>query len=250
MTLTVNSLGDSGTGSGTTGDLRYCITLANQNNNTSSTPDQINFAPGLSGTDTLQQGELYITDPNLVINGPGANNLAISGGNQSRVFEVAAGTQVQLSGMTIENGYIFNSGNVLWSTYGYDGGGILNWGKLTLNGDTLSGNNAGGYGGGLANEHGGTVTVTGSTVSGNSSSSGGGGIYNAGTMTLSSSTVTQNWAEPGGGIYNDGGTLMILDHSVVSGNDYEPGVIFVGGDVYNLGLLKVAGGSKIGVLSK
>jgi hypothetical protein len=27
--FTVNSLGDTGTGSGTTGDLRYCITQAN-----------------------------------------------------------------------------------------------------------------------------------------------------------------------------------------------------------------------------
>jgi hypothetical protein len=34
LLLTVNSLGDAGTGTGTTGDLRYCITLANQNNNT------------------------------------------------------------------------------------------------------------------------------------------------------------------------------------------------------------------------
>src|SRR5262249_28269823 len=75
LTLTVNSLGDSGAGSGTAGDLRYCINLANQNNNTSSTPDVINFAPGLSGTDTLLNGELYISDANLVINGPGATKL-------------------------------------------------------------------------------------------------------------------------------------------------------------------------------
>jgi hypothetical protein len=211
LTLTVNSLGDSGTGSGTTGDLRYCINLANQNNNTSSTPDVID-ATGLAGTDTLQQGELLITDPNLVIKGPGPNNLAISGGNQSRVFEVAAGAKVQLSGMTIEYGNEVPS-STLWSTSGV-GGGILNWGTLTLNGDTLFSNSA----------------------------SYGGGIYNDGTMTLSSSTVTQNVAESeGSGIYNDsGGTLTLLDKSVVRGN--------YGDDVYDLGTLKVKGGSRIGSL--
>jgi hypothetical protein len=109
LTFTVNSLGDSGTGIGTTGDLRYCINLANQNHNTNSTPDVID-ASGVSGTVTLQQGELLISDPNLVINGP---NLAISpsfyiqGGSEivytSRVLEVSAGAQVQLSGISIGN---------------------------------------------------------------------------------------------------------------------------------------------------
>lgn len=49
-TFTVTNLGDSGTGTGNAGDLRYCINLANQNHTTSGKPDLIVFAQGLTGT--------------------------------------------------------------------------------------------------------------------------------------------------------------------------------------------------------
>jgi predicted outer membrane repeat protein len=215
--LTVTSTADDGS----VGTLRYEIAKAQSG-------DSINFASSLKGqTITLSGTELYI-DKNLNIQGLGASNLAISSGNQSRVFEVAGGAQVQLSGMTIEHGAALPGDNVLWDSGLSDGGGILNWGMLTLSGDTLS-DNVADYGGGLANAYGGTVTVTASTVSGNQATYGGGGIYNDGAMTLSGSTVTQNfsWNAGGGGIYNDyRGVLTILD-SVVQGNSPD--------DLYNLG---------------
>jgi hypothetical protein len=222
LTLTVNSLGDSGTGTGTTGDLRYCINLANQNHNTSSTPDVID-ASGVSGTDTLQQGggayggaELLISDPNLVINGPGATNLAISGASSgtSRVFEVSAGAQVQLSGMTIENG----SGGANFSdtsAWADDGGGILNFGTLTVTGCAISGNIA-------YSSH--------STVYGY-----GGGIYNAGTLTVSNSSMENNTAVYGGGIYNGGGPVTVSNNSIVNLNTAA-----FGGGIYNTGTLTVS----------
>ena len=117
-TLTVTNNNDSGKGS-----LRFEIAAA-------STGDTINFSSKLKGeTITLTSGELLITE-SLTINGPGANQLSVSGNNASRVFEVAAGQNVTISGLTITKGYAAEQG-----------GGILNDGSnLTLSGDDISRN--------------------------------------------------------------------------------------------------------------
>lgn len=221
-TLTVTNNLDNGA----VGSLRYEIGVAQSG-------DTIVFSPSLKGTNiTLNGQELYI-NKSLDIEGLGANHLAISSGNSPatgywRVFEIAPvdslgqRVQVTLSGMTIENG-VAALGNVAWDGQNYEGqgGGILNWGTLTLSGCTVSGNTAEFGGGGIANELGGNTTISGCTVSRNGSpyepgwfGFGGGGIYNDGTMTLSSSTVNQN---SGYGIWNDpDGNLTILDSSVKS----------------------------------
>src|SRR5205823_192585 len=73
----------------------------------------------------------------------------------------------------------------------YNGGGIANYGTLTVTSSTLSGNSASSYnGGGIANY--GTLTVTSSTLSGNSASYGG-GIANNTTLTLNISTLSGNY---------------------------------------------------------
>jgi hypothetical protein len=137
------------------------------------------------------------------IQGPGAANLAISGGHGSRVFRVEAGSQVNISGLTIENGN-GSGGGFDPSAYDGLGGGILNFGNLTLNGCVVTGNSVyagGGYGegGGIANE--GTMTLSGCTVTNNSAVYGGGGISNDGryapggispALTILNSTVTGN----------------------------------------------------------
>lgn len=70
--------------------LREAISAANSG-------DQITFAQGLSGS-TINldpaKGELLINN-DLSIVGLGAANLAVSGQNKSRVFEIAAGTPIQ-----------------------------------------------------------------------------------------------------------------------------------------------------------
>ena len=45
-----------------------------------------------------------LINENLTITGPGAGELTISGDNASRVFEVAKGKRVALSGLTISHG--------------------------------------------------------------------------------------------------------------------------------------------------
>ena len=68
----------------------------------------------MTGAITLTGGELYI-GKNLNITGPGAAQLGISGNHAIRVFDIASGATVSLSGLTIENG--------LAPTTGFSGGG-------------------------------------------------------------------------------------------------------------------------------
>jgi hypothetical protein len=143
--------------------------------------------------------------------------------------------------MTIENGNGHpNDTGVAWDQYLGAGGGILNFGTLTVSSCTVSGNSAQFSGGGIANY--GRMTVSGSTVSQNSVAlgagypNGGGGVYNDGTMTLSGSTVTQN---TGGGIFNDYSGVLTILSSTVKGNRY-------GADLVNHGTYTVDSSSTIG----
>ena len=121
------------------------------------------------------------------------------------------------------------------------GGGIDNWGTLTITGSTISGNHAsggGGYtyygasGGGISNNNG-TLTITGSTISGNyaggEGGAYGGGILNTGILTITESTISSNYAQSmygtyGGGIQN--GNTLTITASTISDNhaDYGGGI--------------------------
>jgi hypothetical protein len=266
-TLTVTNNLDNGS----VGSLRYEIGKAHQG-------DTIVFAPSLDGqTITLGGSELDITK-SLTIQGPGPGLLRIDGFGLgelfygSRVFQVEKKTNVTLSGLTIwdgagiasqgfvdpndgKGGGILNfgtltisgcsvTGNFAVLLYGNEyGGGIYNAGTLTVAGSTVSGNSAApypdmgagyGYGGGIYNA--GTLTVMGSTVPYNSASTEGGGIYNAGTATLSNSTLSGNFAGVfGGGIYN--ASRLTVSGSAVSNNYAQ----FGGGGIYNAGTMTVSG---------
>ena len=191
-TLTVTNNLDSGAGS-----LRAEIAVARSN-------DTIVCASNLSGqTINLTSGELDITK-NLTIQGPGAGKLIVSGGNASRVFEVdGAKTKVTLSGLDIVLG-----NGIAGTAYDGSGGGVLNFGTLTLNNCDLSDNSASLRGGGVFNY--GTLTVSGSYLSFNYAQAGG-GIGNFGTLTVSSSIIGYNEAfVEGGGIGNaSSGTATI-----------------------------------------
>jgi hypothetical protein len=88
--------------------------------------------------------------------------------------------------LTLTTGVAFTNGKSA-----HDGGGILNFGAVTLTGSSLSGNTATGNGGGLANA--GTApaaTFTRSPVSGNTALGNGGGIHNSPGGTLTTTGVS------------------------------------------------------------
>jgi uncharacterized repeat protein (TIGR02543 family) len=98
---------------------------------------------------------------------------------------------VSIEGLTIEDG----------SNGSHNGGGIEDYGVLSANNDTFTGNQAG-FGGGIFDD--GTLTANNDTFTGNQAG-GGGGIYVAeeGTLTAANDTFTGNQAGAGGGLYND-----------------------------------------------
>ncbi len=175
----------------------------------------------------------------LAINGNSPGTTNVTGADTNRVFDVAAGTTVAISGLTIEGGRApagsagppqaltstllgttldlgFNDGGD-----GGNGGGVDNAGNLTLTDDTVSSNTAGSGGApGTINDtfngDGNTVNVT----DGGSGSAGGdgGGIYNAstGTLTLTGDTVTRNTAGAGGGNTADPFDVLVSGKSVLN----------------------------------
>src|SRR5262249_18570619 len=149
-------------------------------------------------------GALVIKNSVKII-GPGADLLAVSGNDTSKVFDISAGLTVNIAGLTITHGRAL------------EGGGILNVGSsLTLSNDILSYNESVnlGSGGAINNRNGASLTVTASTFIGNRATGfkhgglgGGGAIYNlpGSTATVSHSTFIGNQAIGGdGGVVNQG----------------------------------------------
>lgn len=145
-----------------------------------------------SGTIRIVQGTIY--------------PVVISGNDASPVFQIDSGVTAEIDTLTITHGK--NAGL---------GGGLVNNGTLTLNGDVISNSSA--SGGGLFNSPSGSVTLVGTTLSNNSALAGGGGFFNAGTAVLKNSTVSKNSAaNNGGGVFNAGGpanaSLTIFGSSI------------------------------------
>ena len=105
--------------------LREAINAANAASGTNT----ILFNSGVTGTITLQSnlGTLTVTD-GVVIVGPGARLLAVSGGENIRVFNFNTGAST-LSGLTIRDG---------WQTTGFSGDGASHFGGGIYNHDTLT----------------------------------------------------------------------------------------------------------------
>ena len=196
----VNSLADDG--DGTCSDIKCTLRDAIRFADAGAT---ITF--GVTGTIVLAQGQLVITK-NLTIAGPGADRLAVDGNHTTREFLVTDVTAT-ISGLTMQNG------RELGGNTDFFGGGILNFGTLTLRDDAISNNQSPGLeGGGIWNR--GALTIVASTISGNGSGNGGGILNSLGTVTITNSTIFGNAAAVGAGV-QDGGT-MVLVNSTVSGN--------------------------------
>jgi hypothetical protein len=253
--FTVDRLTDLGQGAGQAGDLRYCLTNA-------VTDDTITF--GVTGTINLT-GALPELTQSINIVGPGADLVTVrrDTGGRYRIFEVAAGTLVNIYGLTIAHGAdllsqpggagIYNQGTltVAYATITENsatssgGAGIYNQGRMTVIHSTISANRLfTGGGTGIRNE--GTLTLASSTVSGDSAgeynvTSGvvGGGIYNRGTLRVTNSTIANNQLvgrdlAEGGGIYNEG-PLTVTNSTVAGNSTYaSPGSQSRGGGIYTL----------------
>jgi hypothetical protein len=208
--FTVLNTSDSGPGS-----LRDAILRANA----SPGIDLLEFAPGAYGNIGLFTGQLLISDC-VIIDGPGATNVAVNGNGFTRVFSITPGNVVTLAGLTITNG---------------TAGSTAAAGVVTPEGTGQFQD-----GGGIYNNHS-ILTISNCVVAGNRAVSGGGifsdaSISGVATLTIFGSAIYNNFAfgGVGGGIYNDGAgghAELTLVNATLSGNVSSQ----LGGAVANIG---------------
>jgi RTX calcium-binding nonapeptide repeat (4 copies) len=216
----VTNLNDDGAGS-----LRRAV----EDSEANATSDRILFRSKLSGEIELSSGELDIgAEDGLRVRGPGARQLAVSGGGNSRVFNIHADNDpasgfdpVVISGLTLTDGdaqggdggalylthavFVLSRATVTGST-AVNGGGFYAdshyQGSPIIKYSTFAGNQATGSGGGFGARNSATIIVN-STISGNTAADEGGGLFFAGSnydAQVASSTVVGNSADEGGGI--------------------------------------------------
>jgi predicted outer membrane repeat protein len=180
-------------------------------------------------------------DKSLTVNGAGETLTIVDGNKAGSVFTIGKNNRnalVTLAAMAVQGG----SGSLIKTAYGTTGvcgGGVLNYGTLTLTGSTVKGNTAKFLGGGIYNV--GTLRVSGSTISGNTAGYGG-GFYNYGTTKVEGSTLTKNTAaNSGGAIYSCCSSKTTLIDSIVSYNSAKN----MGGAIAAQGKFWIQGASEI-----
>ncbi len=234
--------------------------------NTRLGADTVTFKSGLSGTISINTP---LTPGNgasgndLVIEGPGASALTISGeqgapgpAGNSQLFSVAASSgAVTLSGLTLADGYVAGSGGAIFAgadttvtladavlsgnTATGSGGGVYSQSNVVLEGTEVKSGSANGYGGAVAlvaADDGNHVTLTNSRITGNKASGGGGVSVLTATfsgfpkydtsLTVTGSTLSGNTATT-----QDGGAVLVegkysdvtATSSTISGNHAPAG---------------------------
>src|SRR5690242_12228983 len=114
---TDNGPASTGTGSGTTGDLRYCIDQANANQNTDGSLirfDRTVFGTPQTITLSASLGTLNLSETAgpEVIRGPGEGLLTVSGGHHVGVLSVSRGVKATLTDLTISDGSAARGGGL------------------------------------------------------------------------------------------------------------------------------------------
>jgi hypothetical protein len=224
-TIMVRNTSDSGPGS-----LRQAI----RDSNTNLEDDTIVFDPAVFNTPQtiiLETGELATatertegTSRSLVIVGPGADLLTISGNRQSRVLSTDTRSRITISGIT------FTDGNGTGAEWNRSGGALLiqggdsgfnepNFTMIKCVVRNSSTGDDGGYGGGMKIVA--SAKIIDSAIINNSSPYAGGGISmnSAGAIHIVNSTISHNTA--GGvaaGVYLGNSNFFYLTNSTIAFN--------------------------------
>jgi hypothetical protein len=169
--------------------LREALALAD----TSSYPgdDTIVFAKWVDNI--LLDGAHLIADSDVAIVGPGADKLTVDAQSNSRVFLIDPGVEATIRGLTVTGGYVP-------SGVGGEGGGIFNWGDLTLDYVTITGNEAASQGGGVTSRGNGSnihasLAIINSTIHDNTAGYAGGvhaGVDSGETLLIQGTTFSNN----------------------------------------------------------
>jgi hypothetical protein len=166
----------------------------------------------------LRQGAINLAN-DVTIAGQNARGTTIQGSGGDRVFTVAAGVNVTLTGVTLSGGA--SSG---------DGGAVLNSGSLALLFARVTGSR-GANGGAIANT--GSLTLSNSLVDHNTATGAGGAVASSGDMFVGNTTIFANQAGSAGAISSPGAdTSLNLSQVTIAGNTSSatPGGVSAGGD--------------------
>ena len=188
------------------------------------------YALTLMGATDAGSGDLDVRD-DLTIVGASSATTILDGNGIGRVLDVASGSTVVVTDVTIRGG------NAKFPGDGDLGGGIIvAAAKLTLVRAVVTDNVADQQGGGICNS-GGILVVRDTAIVGNTGRAHGGGIYqrffgtSEGETTLERSTVSGNFAFlSGGGLRIETGNLQLFN-STVSGNTRGGMRIGIGADI-------------------
>lgn len=219
----------SGSDAGWLDQVSYIPTVANTNDNGPFSLRQviaevpagatIIFDPGLTGKTILLTNGQIALDKNLTINAsalPGG--ITINGNHNGRIFEVASGTTVVLTSLTLTNG------NGVGTTYSGNGGSILSLGNLTLNNCRLVGSQLSGTGGALTAAFG-ALTMNNTTVSGNVCGNVSGIYVQDQSVTLNGCTFSGNSGSDALRLNAAGGNASLTAiNSTFSGNVAASGI--------------------------
>lgn len=193
--------------------------------------DQITFA--ITGTITLTNGEILITNGDVMIQGPGTDDLIISGGDASRIFTISPDQHVHIAGVTLRDGFAGQGGAI-----------FNNRSSLTLADCVLTENTASEYGGAIQNS-----AATPSRRADGAPAGGGLAahllIHNCVLSHNAASGIEQDellGGDPtgvGGAIYNAavgaGATAVVtITHSTLTGNTADDD-FYAGGAITNFG---------------
>lgn len=109
------------------------------------------------------------------------------------------------------------------SNSAYDGGGIANFGRLTVTDCAVKSNTVRGGGAGICSK--GDATLSDSTIEQNTNAINGGGVTNHKNMTIKGCTISGNSASSwGGGFFNESdGNTVIKGDTVIEGNTANDG---------------------------
>jgi len=220
-TFTVTTAADVVSASDGVLSLREAVNLANA----TTTADVIGFDSTIKGdTLVLTSGELVLSS-DVTIQGSG---VTIDGDDSSRLLEITgADTDVTLTNLTLANGqisgYLANGAGVL---VGY--GASLSMTNCTVrnchNFAEYGNGSYSGDGAGIFAAGGSQVAITDCSITDNTSGEYGfgGGIATGAnvTLTVRDSRIADNWGSyGGGGIRLRSGSTLMMEDSVVSGND-------------------------------
>ena len=216
--LVVSTLEDENDGDFSAGDLSLREAIA-----TAESGSSITFDSSLSGGSiVLNSGELSI-DKSLFISGLGANNLTISGNNESRVFLIDDGDANNQATVSISELTIADGNTIDGSQPEINGGGIFNQENLLLFNSAVT-NNEAGNGGAIFSDSGSRIEVQTSLISNNSGSTG--AIFNRGSGLITNSTIANNDTGGISAIVNDGSGELELNSSTVANNSGLGAAVF------------------------